>query len=129
MIKIMRFQSFFSRISGLIFICLLLVFGYFYDFHKIISLEPQSIHAWRQSDCVSFALNYCMEDRGLLEPSIHFIGGNDNGKTVSEFPIVYYTIGKIWRITGQHEFIYRGFVLALFFFRAFCTVSNLNYGS
>ena len=68
-----------------------------------------------QSDCLSFTLNYMKEDRGLFTPSMHHIGETGDGKTVSDFPLVYFLIGRLWRVTGQHEFIYRGFVMLLFF--------------
>src|ERR1019366_7525126 len=38
---------------------------------------------------------------------IHRIGLCDNGKTVSEFPIIYYTIAKLWKVFGYHEWIFR----------------------
>jgi len=104
-----------NQIFNLIFLLLLLSLSYIYDFHNIIVKEPQSIHMWRQSDCLSFALNYYKEDNGFFEPEVHQIGVPDNGKTVSDFPLIYYLVGKIWRITGQHEYIFRGLILLLFF--------------
>ena len=110
-----RFRFVFSRVSSLIFVILLLVLAYIYDFDRILFLGPQSVHMWRQSDCLSFTLNYYMENRGLFEPAINFIGEKGNGQTVSDFPFLYYIVGKIWQVTGQHEFIFRGLVLTFFF--------------
>lgn len=110
-----KFNSIFSRISGLIFIILLLVLAYIYDFDRILFLDPQSVHMYRQSDCLSYALNYYMENRGFFEPSFNFIGVTGNGQTVSDFPLIYYVVGKIWQFAGQHIVIYRGLVLLLFF--------------
>ncbi|WP_319482521.1 hypothetical protein [uncultured Draconibacterium sp.] len=59
-----------------------------------------SIHAWRQSDSYSFALTYFNENSKLLEPSVLFTGENGHGRTVSEFPILYFITAKIWKITG-----------------------------
>lgn len=110
-----RFNFVFSRVSGLIFIILLLVLAYIYDFDRILFLGPQSVHMWRQSDCLSFALNYSMENRGFFEPAINYIGVKGNGQTISDFPLVYFVVGKIWQVTGQHEVVFRGLVLLLFF--------------
>ena len=107
--------SFFLRFSGLVFVFFMLILAYIYDFHHIIFLEPQSVHMWRQSDCLSFALNYQMENRSFFDPAINFIGECGTGQTISDFPLIYYIVGKLWQITGQHEFIYRGIVLLLFF--------------
>lgn len=108
-------QSLFTRFSDVIFIILLLIMAYIYDFQHILFLEPQSVHMWRQSDCLSFALNYCKENRSFFDPSINFIGERGNGKTVSDFPLIYFIVGRIWQVTGQHEYIFRGIVLIIFF--------------
>lgn len=107
--------SVFSRASNLFFIIFLLILAYVYDFNHILFLEPQSVHMWRQSDCLSFALNYYMEHRGFFEPAINYIGVKGNGQTISDFPLIYFIVGKIWQFTGQHEIIFRGIVLLIFF--------------
>lgn len=114
-----KFNSVFIRISGLIFIVLLLVLAYIYDFDRVLFLGPQSVHMWRQSDCLSFALNYSMENRGFFEPAINFVGFSGNGQTISDFPLLYYIVGNIWQFTGQHEFVFRGLVLLLYFIGLF----------
>lgn len=128
MTNTIKFNSIFSRFSGLIFIILLLVLAYIYNFDRILFLDPQSIHMYRQSDCLSFTLNYYMENRGFFEPSFNFIGVTGNGQTVSDFPLIYYIVGNIWQFTGQHIVIYRGLVLLLFFtglFFLYRTLVNL----
>ena len=130
MININTFRSFFSRFAGLFFVVLLFLLAWIYDFDRILFLEPQSMHMWRQADCCSFALNYFEENRSFFEPSINYIGETGDGKTISDFPLIYFLIGNIWKITGQHEFIFRGFVLALFFtglfllYRTLCDLFN-----
>jgi len=70
-------------------------------------MRPSSIHLWRQADCLSFTLNYYQENRPFFEPAIHFSGSNGTGKTVSEFPIIYYSVAQLWKIFGQKESIFR----------------------
>ena len=98
-----------------VFIALLLFVSFLYSYHQTLSLRPQSIHQWRQCDCLSITMNYYMEDRNFLEPSIHRIGECDNGKTISEFPIIYYTVAQLWKVFGYHEWISR-LVNCLFLF-------------
>ena len=81
---------------GILFVAIFFVFGY----NNIISTGPCSLHAWRQSDSYSFALTYYYQNNKLLEPEILFIGERGHGKTVSEFPILYYLTAQIWKITG-----------------------------
>ncbi len=72
-------------------------------------LRPQGPHQWRQTDCLSFALNYAQQDNSLLEPELHNLmsDGGESGKTIGEFPLLYFMVGKIWKITGVHEWIFR----------------------
>ncbi len=90
-----------------LFIGLLAITSFAYSYHKIIKMGPASIHQWRQSDCLSITMNYYMENRDFLDSSVHRIGLCDNGKTVSEFPIIYYTVAKLWKVFGYHEWIFR----------------------
>jgi hypothetical protein len=46
---------------------------------------------------------------------VHNLGRDGTGKTMSECPIVYYSVARLWKIFGHSEFIYRLIVLLLFF--------------
>ncbi|NJO89159.1 MAG: hypothetical protein HC831_09520 [Chloroflexia bacterium] len=78
-------------------------------------MRPQSIHQWRQCDCLSITLNYYNENVGFFEPQMHYLGKDGTGKTVSDCPIIYYSVAKLWKVFGYHEFIYRLVVLTLCF--------------
>jgi hypothetical protein len=92
-----------------------------YQYHQILFFEPQSMHQWRQCDGLSFTLNYYQEDRGFFQPAIHSQEGDKgmSGETISEFPLIYWLVGNIWKITGQQEFIFRLISLLFFFFGLF----------
>ena len=89
----------------LIIIALMLLYRY----DDIMKMRPNGIHQWRQSDCLSLTLNYYNENNSLFKPEMHNqIGdGGKSGFTGGEFPILYFVVGKIWRLLGYHEFIYR----------------------
>jgi hypothetical protein len=36
-----------------------------------------------------------------------FSDGFTTGKTIGEFPLIYYMVGLLWKVFGPHEFIYR----------------------
>ncbi len=110
-----------NSLNWAMFIIVLLAFAWFYNFHEILFFGPQSAHFWRQTDCLSFTLNYMQEGRGLLNPTIHYIGRAGNGEVVSDFPILFYFIGQIWQITGQQEWIFR-FIVFLIFAASLSTV-------
>jgi 4-amino-4-deoxy-L-arabinose transferase-like glycosyltransferase len=92
--------------ADLLFLLLLLLISLLYNYHNILFHHPYSIHQWRQADCLSITMNYFRENRNFFEPAIHWLGGKD-GKTVSECPIIYFTVAQLWKVFGYHEFIFR----------------------
>ncbi|WP_317899710.1 ArnT family glycosyltransferase [Aurantibacillus circumpalustris] len=98
------FDSVFKKNIALLLFVIILFFLNFYS--KTIFYRPGSIHQWRQTDCLSITKNYYEEGMHFLEPKIHYQGSFD-GKAVSEFPILNYTVAFLWKIFGEHEFIYR----------------------
>lgn len=88
-------------------------------YNKVSNQGPFSRHAYRQSDSYSFSLFYYYENNHLLEPSILFVGENEHGKTVSEFPILYFLTAKIWKITGISPFVPRMLNLLILFIGLF----------
>jgi hypothetical protein len=109
------FPETFKRLSSFwIFPIVLLLIAWIYNFDHILFLGPQSLHFWRQTDCLSFTQNFMMENRGLFHPSINYIGVRGDGEVASDFPLIYYLVGKLWQLFGQHEWIYRLLVFILF---------------
>ena len=90
-----------------ILIILVTIISLVYGYHKIIGYGPYSVHQWRQSDCLSFTLNYYRENLNFFQSSMNWIGKDGHGRTVSEFPIIYYTVAQLWKVFGQHEWIFR----------------------
>lgn len=88
---------------------LLIATTYFFllGYNTVASRGPFSQHVYRQSDSYAFALNYYYEKNSFFEPSILFVAEDKGGKTVSEFPILYYITAKIWNITGVTPFVPR----------------------
>lgn len=99
----------------LIFLLLLGFLFMAYRFPHSIQKGPRSTHMWRQADCYSFAVNYFEEGHKFFQPSIHFIGYQGTGKTVSEFPIIYYMVSFLWEIFGKHTLIFRAVNLLIVF--------------
>lgn len=93
--------------KNFIFVFLFLIICLIYNYAYIFALRPGAIHQWRQTDCLSFVQNYYEGGVRFFEPSINYIGENGNGKTVSEFPILYYIVALLWKIFGKHEFLFR----------------------
>lgn len=108
--------------THLIFLFAILGMAYVYGIFKTMDQGPYSQHQWRQADCLTITQNYYQENLPFLEPKIHWLGENQDGSTISEFPIVYYSVGNIWKIAGKHFWIYRGIafviiVLGLFYLK------------
>ena len=113
-IKIFRI-TYFKKYSAFVFAVLFVAFAFIYQFDDILFMRPQSVHQWRQCDCLSFALNYYNEDVNFFTPQLHFLAGDGTGKTVSDCPLIYYSVAQLWKVFGYHEFIYRLLVLIICF--------------
>ncbi len=113
----------FKNFAPLIFIFLFVLLFFLYGFNEIIFMRPQSVHQWRQCDCLAFTQTYYQDHNNFFEPQILYLGDDGTGKTSSDFPLIYYSVAQLWKIFGKHEFIYRALVLILsftglfFFFR------------
>lgn len=106
---------YFPKYSLLLLLGLLIILFFIYGFDTILFLRPQSVHQWRQCDCLSFSQNFYHNDGTFFSPVINYLGRDGDGKTVSDFPLLYYGIGKLWQVTGYHEYIYRLIVLLISF--------------
>lgn len=96
----------FKRIISFVFPLILFIGIYFLmGYNKITTKGPYSRHTYRQSDSYAFALNYYHENNNFFEPAILTVIEDKGGKTVSEFPILYYITAQIWKITGVNPFI------------------------
>lgn len=103
------------------FIILFLLMAFSYNLHETMFYRPQSTHVWRQTDCLSMTQHYYQYGNKLWEPEIHnqFSDGDLTGKTAGEFPILYFTMGQLWKVIGKSEFAYRLFVLIISFIGLF----------
>ena len=101
-----------------LFIALFVFVSIAYDYHNLMTERPFGIHAWRQTDCASLALNYHQDDVSFLRPQMHF-RLNEKGEAIGEFPLLYFLVGKLYDVFGFHEFIYRFLWFSFAFFGSF----------
>ena len=67
----------------------------------IFNLPPMGQHVWRQVMGLSMANNYYQEDLNFLESAQDIrIGEDDKGLVYTEFPLIYWLIGKSYHVTG-----------------------------
>jgi hypothetical protein len=111
-----------------LFLIVLLVMSYRFNYHKIINYRPQAIHSWRQADCASQALNYANRDFNFFKPQLHCLISDDytTGYCAEEFPIFYYAVGVLYKIFGESEFIYRFLVILVYFIGLFYLFKTFN---
>lgn len=103
--KIIKTVSF--KLSTFIFLLLLMLMFILYQYHRVIKLGPASVHVWRQTDCLSLAYSYYKETLNFFKPTVFNLGEYGNGEAVSEFPLLYYITGIIWRFLGVNEIVLR----------------------
>lgn len=99
-----------TKLSNPVFVIILLIVAFFYDYHHLTFKRPQSVHAWRQADGASLALNYSRKGMNFIKPEVHNLTsdqGTTGNSATSEIPILYYTVALLYKVFGYHEFIYR----------------------
>jgi hypothetical protein len=77
-----------------------------YDYFVLIDELPLSVHMWRQSDCLSFTMNFYNNGMDLTQPGIHHLL-TGSGRTVAELPLMYYLVAGLYHVFGPHEWVYR----------------------
>ncbi|WP_163708832.1 ArnT family glycosyltransferase [Mangrovibacterium lignilyticum] len=110
-----------------IHILFFIILFFFMGFHRLWFKEPQSIHAWRQSDSYAITLNYYLENHNLWNPHLFYTSENGDRQAVSEFPIIYYIVGKIWKITGESPGIFRLINLLIFWIGLYHLLLLINH--
>ncbi len=96
------------------FVALIVALFFYFDFAEKVQLRPQSVHQWRQCDGSSLALMYYHNDLKFWQPSVHFQMGNE-GRSVGEFPILYYLDACMFKLFGYQESIIKWVNLLIFF--------------
>lgn len=107
-----------NRTSGLLLIVVsVLITSGIYDYHNKLSLAPQSVHHWRQSDCASITYNFYNQDLPFWKPKIMGLV-SDSGRSAlnltSEVPLYYWGVAQLYKVFGPHESILRGINAAIF---------------
>jgi hypothetical protein len=86
-----------------------------YNYQTILTIYPRTIHAWRQSDCLNFTLNYYNNRATFWEPRVNNISNKGDSKTASDFPLVQYSVAQIWKVFGKSIMLFKlidvGFLL------------------
>lgn len=80
-----------------------------YGYHQIVNYQPQSIHMYRQTDCLSIAMNYYHDQQPFHKPAIHnqIADNGQSGMVAGEFPLLYYVVAQGWHLIGYHIWVYR----------------------
>ncbi len=105
-LKTLSYQPKYSKY--LLFLALMCL-SYLYQYNHILFYPPQSIHQFRQTDCLSIAINYYQGNMNFFIPELHnqMSQGGTSGFAAGEFPIVYYFVAVLWQIFGFHLWIFR----------------------
>lgn len=92
-----------------------------YEYGRVMNQPPFPHHLSRQTVGLSFTYTYWEKGNGLFDPQLQHLFADDltSGRTVAEFPIMYYAIAQLWRITGPSEFVYRALMLLLHFMASY----------
>ncbi len=75
---------------------------------SVLDKPPGNTHMWRQTDCLSMTVHY-MEGSPFLEPEMHIqlADSLQSGKSAGELPLLYWTVGNLWKVFGKSYTTYR----------------------
>ncbi len=93
---------------------LLLILSVIYGFWQHFSADILPIHECRKSDSLTQAVQY-FRGTSFLEPKTNWIATNGNQNAAAEFPIIYYLVGQIWKVTGYQLWIAKLLSLGMLF--------------
>jgi hypothetical protein len=108
-IKILQSETFKRITSNGLFILAFVLLFFYYGLNETLFYPPQSVHIWRQTNSLSLAHNYYQYNLPFFEPEMHnqFPDDGQSGKSVGEFPIIYFVVAQLWKIFGKHEWIFK----------------------
>ena len=102
-----------KKYDKLLFLFALIILFFQFEYHKTMSLVPHSMHNWRQSDCVAFAMMYYDHGMNFFEPKVFNLLVGE-GHAVGECPIIYYFVACLYKLFGPSEFIFRMVIFSFF---------------
>ena len=102
-----------NKLHTFLFLLLVILVSIYFQYPKVFNLAPQGAHAWRQTDGCSFALNYFQDGLDFFQPRVHYSSPHD-GKTVGEFPGIYYLVAIIYKIFGENTGLFRLLTFSFF---------------
>lgn len=111
-----------SKLAGNIyFVVVFILLFFYYGLNETLFYPPQSVHIWRQTNSLSLAQNYYQNNYPLLKSEMHnqFPDDGHSGKSVGEFPIIYYVVAQLWKLFGKHEWIFKFLQVSLLFLGLF----------
>lgn len=108
-------------ISNIGFLLVFIWLCWFFNYHVTFFKPPQSVHTWRQTNSLSITQMYYQYKCPFFEPEIQnqFADRGKSGKTIAEFPILYYLMAKIWQLIGKSEWSFRVLHLVIIFIGLF----------
>ncbi|TXI78361.1 MAG: hypothetical protein E6Q44_11720 [Flavobacteriales bacterium] len=114
----MGVRSYLERHGGpWLFVALFVAMCGLFEYGRVMHQRPFPHHLSRQTAALSFTHTYWSKGNDLFDPQLQHLAadGLTTGRTVAEFPILYYAMAQLWRLTGPSEFAYRAFMLLLHF--------------
>ncbi|MBL4586214.1 MAG: glycosyltransferase family 39 protein [Flavobacteriales bacterium] len=102
-----------KALAFLVFVFWLFLFYQKADVLPKLEHRPTGEHEWAQIDRASMALTYYMDSASFWLPRCHLATNNPEGITAGEFPLIPYTVSKMYSSWGFNELYHRVFVLFL----------------
>lgn len=99
--------------ADLLFLALLAILYTVFGLTEFVRSPPFGIHFMRQTDGLSFAMNYHLFDNSFWKPELLSVQWS-NGQAANEFPLLYYLASLCYDAFGVSHFWLRAINLAIF---------------
>lgn len=94
------------------------------NYFQYLLAPAGGIHYWRQSDSGSFVAYYYEHGMNFFNTGTYNAGSNE-GRAISEFPILYYITAALWVVFGRSDITLK-IITSLIFFIGFYYVFKLS---
>lgn len=97
-----------KRWYSFLFVVVVVVLAWQYDYPHVQTFGPASLHSWRQADGAAMTLRYHLDpDAAFFHPRTFFLANGNDGEAVAEFPLLYYLGGKLYDLFGPRDALLR----------------------
>ncbi|MEN8223856.1 MAG: glycosyltransferase family 39 protein [Bacteroidota bacterium] len=111
-----------------LFVIMIVILSFIYGYQRTTFIPPQGLHQYRQCVSAAFAMNYYNYDLDITQTRLynHLAEKGGSDVVLAECPVLYYFVGILYTIFGNHDSIFRIVNALLLFIGLFYLFKSLR---